>query len=134
MATHHGPDLSYLVMDFDSNGWPQSGRNRALGSIRKGFGFMLGGDQHLATIVNHGIDEQNDAGWSFCVPSIANFYPRAWMPKVEPTIKFEGLQEYTGEYKDGLGNRVSVYAHTNPVSKPEFFQMNSMIECLVMVY
>jgi alkaline phosphatase D len=114
MATHHGPDLSYLVMDFDSNGWPQSGRNRALSSIRKGFGFMLGGDQHLATIVNHGIDEQNDAGWSFCVPSIANFYPRAWMPKVEPTIKFEGLQEYTGEYKDGLGNRVSVYAHTNP--------------------
>jgi alkaline phosphatase D len=121
MATHHGAGLNYLVMDFDSNGWPQSGRNRALSSIRKGFGFMLAGDQHLATIVNHGIDEQNDAGWSFCVPSIANFYPRAWMPLVEPVKKFEGLQEHTGEYKDGLGNRVSVYAHTNPGIKTGIF-------------
>ena len=118
MATHHGPKLNHLYMDFDSNGWPQSGRNRALSSIRKGFGFMLAGDQHLATIVNHGIDEQNDAGWSFCVPSIANFYPRAWQP-VEKTGEnyIEGLQDYTGEYLDGLGNKVNVYAHTNPGPK-----------------
>ncbi len=118
MATHHGPDLKHLYMDFDSNGWPQTGRNNALRSIRKGFGFMLAGDQHLATIVNHGIDEQNDAGWSFCVPSIANFYPRAWQPfKKTGGNHIEGLQEYTGEYLDGLGNKVNVYAHTNPGPK-----------------
>ena len=118
MATHHGPKLKHLYMDFDSNGWPQTGRNKALSTIRKGFGFMLAGDQHLATIVNHGIDEQNDAGWSFCVPSIANFYPRAWMP-FEKTGKnhIQGLQDYTGEYLDGLGNKVNVYAHTNPGPK-----------------
>lgn len=118
MATHHGPGLNHLYMDFDSNGWPQTGRNKALSSIRKGFGFMLAGDQHLATIVNHGIDEQNDAGWSFCVPSIANFYPRAWQP-FEKTggNHIEGLQDYTGEYLDGLGNKVNVYAHTNPGPK-----------------
>ncbi|WP_162183651.1 alkaline phosphatase D family protein [Wocania ichthyoenteri] len=118
MATHHGPNLKHIYMDFDSNGWPQTGRNKALSAIRKGFGFMLAGDQHLATIVNHGIDEQNDAGWSFCVPSIANFYPRAWQP-FEKTGKnyIEGLQDYTGEYLDGLGNKVNVYAHTNPGSK-----------------
>jgi hypothetical protein len=105
-------------MDFDSNGWPQTGRNKALHSIRKGFGFMLGGDQHLATIVNHGIDEQNDAGWSFCVPSIANFYPRAWQPfEKKGDNHIEGLQDYTGEYLDGLGNKVNVYAHTNPGPK-----------------
>lgn len=118
MATHHGPGLKHLYMDFDSNGWPQTGRNRALKSIRKGFGFMLAGDQHLATIVNHGIDEQNDAGWSFCVPSIANFYPRAWQPFVKKgNNHMEGLQDYTGEYLDGLGNKVNVYAHTNPGPK-----------------
>lgn len=118
MATHHGAGLKHLYMDFDSNGWPQSGRNKALSSIRKGFGFMLGGDQHLATIVNHGIDEQNDAGWSFCVPSIANFYPRAWMPfEKQGENHIDGLQEYTGEYLDGLGNKVNVYAHTNPGPK-----------------
>ena len=118
MATHHGPGLKHLYMDFDSNGWPQTGRNKALSAIRKGFGFMLAGDQHLATIVNHGIDAQNDAGWSFCVPSIANFYPRAWIPfeKIGEN-HIEGLQEYTGEYLDGLGNKVNVYAHTNPGPK-----------------
>ncbi|MCF6223161.1 MAG: alkaline phosphatase D family protein [Flavobacteriaceae bacterium] len=118
MATHHGPGLMHLYMDFDSNGWPQTGRNKALSSIRKGYGFMLAGDQHLATIVNHGIDEQNDAGWSFCVPSIANFYPRAWMPFDKfGKNHIEGLQEYTGEYLDGFGNKVNVYAHTNPGPK-----------------
>ena len=118
MATHHGPGLKHLYMDYDSNGWPQTGRNKALRSIRKGFGFMLAGDQHLATIVNHGIDEQNDAGWSFCVPSIANFYPRAWMPFEKTGGNYiEGLQDYTGEYLDGFGNKVNVYAHTNPGPK-----------------
>lgn len=118
MATHHGPGLKHLYMDFDSNGWPQTGRNKALSSIRKGFGFMLAGDQHLASIVNHGIDSQNDAGWSFCVPSIANFYPRAWMPfEKTGNNHIEGLQDYTGEYLDGLGNKVNVYAHTNPGPK-----------------
>ena len=33
--------------DMDSNGWPQSGRNRALAAIRKGFAFHVAGDQHL---------------------------------------------------------------------------------------
>tara|TARA_B110000037_G_scaffold223172_1_gene303230 strand:+ start:10302 stop:12884 length:2583 start_codon:yes stop_codon:yes gene_type:complete len=118
MATHHGPTLNHLYMDFDSNGWPQTGRNKALSSIRKGFGFMLAGDQHLATIVNHGIDEQNDAGWSFCVPSIANFYPRAWKPTEKKGANYiNGLQDFTGEYLDGLGNKVNVYAHTNPGPK-----------------
>ena len=118
MATHHGPNLQHLYMDFDSNGWPQRGRNKALGTIRKGFGFMLAGDQHLATIVHHGIDDQNDAGWSFCVPSIANFYPRAWQPFEEKGENhIDGLQEYTGEYLDGFGNKVNVYAHTNPGPK-----------------
>ena len=118
MATHHGGGLKHLYMDFDSNGWPQTGRNKALSAIRKGFGFMLAGDQHLATIINHGIDEQNDAGWSFCVPSIANFYPRAWQPSDKKGGNhIEGLQDYTGEYLDGLGNKVNVYAHTNPGPK-----------------
>jgi phosphodiesterase/alkaline phosphatase D-like protein len=118
MATHHGAELKHLYMDFDSNGWPQTGRNKALSAIRKGFGFMLAGDQHLASIVHHGIDGQNDAGWSFCVPSIANFYPRAWQPFENKGKNYiQGLQDYTGEYLDGFGNFVNVYAHTNPGPK-----------------
>jgi hypothetical protein len=113
-ATLHGADLMRLHADLDSNGWPQSGRNRALEAFRKCYAFMYGGDQHLSIVLQHGIDTWNDAGWSFTVPSIANFYPRAWVPLGEPNQPVPNGVEYTGEYKDGLGNHITVYAHTNP--------------------
>lgn len=114
VATNHGPNLMRLIADYDSDGWPQSGRNRALHELRKGFSFMLCGDQHLATIVHHGIDDYNDAGWSFCVPSIANFYLRAWWPQSTGRNRVDGMPEYTGEFRDGFGNRVTMWAATNP--------------------
>jgi alkaline phosphatase D len=118
LATHHGGKLGYLVADYDSNGWPQSGRARALHEMRRGFAFMLGGDQHLSTIVHHGIDGFDDAGWSFCVPSIANFYPRAWNPPNGRAVKDDAwpadMPDYTGRFHDGFGNHVTVYAATNP--------------------
>ncbi|MCK5272019.1 MAG: alkaline phosphatase D family protein [Sedimentisphaerales bacterium] len=117
MATHHGGNLQYLVADYDSNGWPQTGRNKALHEFRRCFAFMIGGDQHLATITHHGIDTWNDAGWSFTVPSIANFYPRAWWPKTPIRNHIEGMPDYTGECLDGLGNHVTVWAATNPDKK-----------------
>ena len=114
VATLHGGGLMRLVADYDSNGWPQTGRNKALAAIRKAFGFMIGGDQHLATLVHHGIDDFNDAGWSMCVPSVVNFYPRAWVP-LKPARNFKpGMTDHTGEFLDGFGNHVTVHAHTNP--------------------
>ena len=114
-ATHHGGKLTPLVADYDANGWPQTGRNRALGEIRRAFGFMIGGDQHLATLIHHGIDTWNDAGWSFLVPSIANLYLRAWMPDRQPHRTLApGMPPYTGEHVDGFGNKITVWAATNP--------------------
>jgi len=100
--------------DHDTNGWPVQGRNKALREIRKSFAFMIGGDQHLATIVHHGIEDFDDAGWSFCVPSVANFYPRSWIPDIAPVKPIPGLPEYTGGYHDGFGNKVTVWAAANP--------------------
>lgn len=114
MATHHGPGLSYLVADYDSNGWPQTGRNKALDIFRRCFAFHLGGDQHLSSIVHHGIDGWGDAGWSFVVPSVANFYPRAWLPSEAGKNREEGAPEFTGDHLDGFDNHVTVYAATNP--------------------
>lgn len=114
MATHHGGNLAFLLADLDSNGWPQTGRNKALDALRKCFAFHLGGDQHLATIVHHGIDDHRDAIWSFCVPSVANFYPRKWDPKVEGKNRPKGSPTWMGDHVDGLGNKVTVYATTNP--------------------
>jgi alkaline phosphatase D len=113
-ATNHGGDLMYLVADYDSGGWPQTARNKALDAMRRGFAFHLCGDQHLATLIHHGIDAWDDACWSMAAPSIANYYMRAWWPKKPGIPLAEGMPKYTGRYFDGLGNRISVWAATNP--------------------
>ena len=101
-------------IDLDSNGWPQAGRNRALRAIRKSFAFMIAGDQHLATVIHQGVDEFGDAGYSFCVPSIVNHYPRYWQPTWPASAAIDGPLEGLGDYFDGLGNRITMVAHANP--------------------
>lgn len=110
----HGTRDNRLYADLDANGWPQTGRNKALEEIRKGFGFMLAGDQHLATIIHHGVDDWNDAGYSFCVPSIANLYLRWWDPLEEGKNRQPGQPEYLGEFEDGFDNKVTMHAVANP--------------------
>ncbi len=110
----HGTWDNRLVADLDSNGWPQHERNRALAEIRKSFSVMIAGDQHLGTIIHHGIDEWNDAGYSMCVPSIANLYLRWWAPFEPGQNRVPGMPEHTGEFKDGFGNRITLWAVANP--------------------
>ncbi len=114
LATHHGARLERIYADLDSNGWPRSGRRRALEILRKGFVFHLGGDQHLSSLVHHGLDSFEDAGYSFVVPSIANFYPRAWHPETPGLDRARDAPPWLGRHMDGLGNRVTVHAVTNP--------------------
>ena len=103
-----------LAADLDSNGWPQSGRDRALREIRKGFALMISGDQHLATVVHHGVDDWEDAGYSFAVPSIVNHFRRWWRPLEPPRDVPEGELEYSGRFLDGFGNRITMEAYANP--------------------
>ena len=110
----HGGENGRLAMDLDSNGWPQSGRERAVRAIRKAFALHIGGDQHLATIIHHGIDEWNDSMYSFCVPSICNYYARWWSPLKLDGKRIESLLPHTGEYLDGFGNRITMHAYVNP--------------------
>ena len=110
----HGSRKNRLHADLDSNGWPQTGRNKALREFRKAFAFMLAGDQHLGTIVHHGVDEWNDSGYSFCVPSIANLYLRWWAPLAPGKNREEAMPEYLGEFLDGFGNKVTMLAVANP--------------------
>ncbi len=110
----HGAEQMRLVADYDSNGWPQTGRNRALRKFRKAFATHISGDQHLATIIHYGVDVWNDACWSFCVPSIANFYPRSWIPLEPGKNRKNGMPDHTGEFLDGLGNKITVWAVANP--------------------
>jgi hypothetical protein len=114
----HGKTGGRLHADLDSNGWPQTGRNKALAGMRRAFAVHIAGDQHLGTIFHHGIDDWEDANYSFCVPSIANLYLRWWAP-LEPGENLQpGMPEYTGRHFDGFGNRVTCWAAANPSEEP----------------
>jgi len=114
----HGQNNARLLADLDSNGWPQSGRARALREIRRCFGFHIAGDQHLATVIHHGVNSWEDSGFSFCVPSIVNYYGRWWWPLEKSAGRLpHNPLEFAGRYYDGLGNLVTMHAYANPTEE-----------------
>jgi alkaline phosphatase D len=112
------PTTGELDKDLDSNGWPQSGRKAALQELRRGFMVHIAGDQHLASAIQHGIDEYGDAGWSQCSPAIANVYTRFWNPDYPPLEGLPLAQPFSGNYEDGFHNKLTIHAVANPVENP----------------
>jgi hypothetical protein len=118
-AVHlHGSRENRLLADLDCNGWPQSGRNAALTEIRRALASHLCGDQHLAVVVKHGIAEFRDGPYGFTNPSIMNSYYGRWW---EPEDKRPGANPipgsplpWTGDYLDGLYNKITMLAYANP--------------------
>jgi hypothetical protein len=105
-----------MFADMDSNGWPQSGRRRALEVIREARAVMVTGDLHFASLVQQGIDDWEDAGWSFTLPSVSTNTHRFWRPRVEGQNRLPGMPDYTGRYLDGWGNKMTIWAAVNPGS------------------
>jgi hypothetical protein len=103
------------VSDFDSDGWPQTGRNKAVDAIRKAFAIHIAGDQHLGSLTQYGMEAFRDASYAFCVPSISNFWPRRWWPREGGLHRAPDAPKYTGDFFDGFGNRMTVRAVANPV-------------------
>ena len=103
-----------LATDLDSNGWPQTGRNRALQAIRRGFAFHIAGDQHLGSTIQYGVEDWNDSAFALCVPSVSNVWPRRWYPPQPGNNRIQGSAKYSGEFKDGFGNKITVHAVSNP--------------------
>lgn len=100
--------------DGDSNGWPRTPRDRALRVIRRGYAFHVAGDQHLASVVQYGVEADRDGPFAFCVPAVANTFPRRWFPEVEGRDRAPGAEPYLGSFTDGWGNLVRVHAVANP--------------------
>ena len=118
-AVHmHGGVDSRLLADLDCNGWPQAGRDAALRVIRQAWAPHLCGDQHFGVVVKHGIETFGDGPYSFTNPAIINtIYGRWWHPEDEqPGAKpVPGSPlPWTGDYLDGLGNKISMLAYANP--------------------
>ncbi|MHC4122802.1 MAG: alkaline phosphatase D family protein [Planctomycetota bacterium] len=112
-AGEYPPD-DEMTADVDTNGWPHSKRNKALEIIRKAFAFHIAGDQHLGSVTQYGIDKPKDAGFAFCVPAVANVFPRRWFPSKPGLNREPGSPKYTGDFTDKFGNPVTVYAVSNP--------------------
>ncbi len=113
-GVHTRPDQK-LARDLDKNSWPQSGRNRAVDIIRRGFAVHICGDQHLGTTIHYGVDEWEDGSVAFCVPSIAVGHQRVWEPVHPGENHLPGNPDYTGRYFDAFNNRMTVYAAANPI-------------------
>ena len=114
----HGKQSNRLHADLDSNGWPQNGRDKALELIKKAGAVHIAGDQHLPTLIKHGITEFDDGPWAFVVPAIINnYYSRWWWPEDEkPGKNANDLLPWTGQYLDGFNNKITMHAYANPDS------------------
>ena len=116
--TIHGPgeypsdDLP--VADADTNGWPTTGRDRAVRLLAAAGALHLGGDQHLGTVAWYGADAFRDGTVGFTSPAIGNSWPRRWMPSERGLKPAPGAPRYTGDFRDGFNNRVTVLAAANP--------------------
>ncbi len=116
----HGSKENRLHADLDSNGWPQSGRNEALKAIKEANAVHIAGDQHLATVIKHGINAFDDGPWAFVVPaSVNDYYSRWWWPADEQAGEnppADNPLPWVGGYRDGFGNLITVHAYANPDS------------------
>lgn len=118
-AVHiHGSPDARLLADLDCNGWPQTPRRRALEIMRRARAVHLCGDQHLAVVVKHGLSDFGDGPYGFTSPALVNtIYPRWWRPLDEkngPNPVPDSPLPWTGDYRDGLGNCISMMAYANP--------------------
>jgi hypothetical protein len=102
------------VSDFDSNGWPQVGRDKAIRRFRKAFATHIVGDQHLANTSQYGIEDWRDSSFVIVSPATGNIFPRRWWPPEPGKNRKPDSPEYTGDFEDGFGNKVTVYAVANP--------------------
>ncbi len=116
----HGQIDNRLHADMDSNGWPQTGRKKALQAIKKANAVHIAGDQHLATVIHQGIEDHRDGPWAFVVPAIVNnYYSRWWWPEDEQAganRPSDSPLPWTGDYLDGFDNKISMVAYANPDS------------------
>lgn len=107
-----------VYADLDSNGWPRSGRDRALDAMRAAFAVHIAGGGRPGAVFHHGIDEWGDAGYSFSVPPMANTGLCWWAPEIPGKNVVQGGGGSEGKFLDGFGNRMTLEAVANPSGEP----------------
>jgi len=113
-ASAHTDKDGHITKDYDTGGWPKAGRDRAVSLFRKARALIIGGDQHLATLIRLGLETYSDGPVQFCVPAIGNIFWRWFYPRNSGTGPLADPQGYTGDFEDGFGNRFRLLAAANP--------------------
>lgn len=112
--THASTGYGFGLNDRDSHGWPGHRREEAWELLRLSRSFQLAGDQHISTLVHHGIDGPADAGYSFASPAISNFFPRVWDPVHNSGGRTETVSPYKGDFfLNGQGTLPSGQSNLN---------------------
>ena len=127
-STHSGAGFNRIGNDQDSNGWPKVGRDKAVAALRRAYAPHISGDQHLGMTLQHGIDDFNDAVFSFSGPSMLNIFPRIWDPRNPLNGPGDPTVGYRGNWTDKHGNLISVFAAANPDSYYQPIVANSVAE------
>lgn len=111
------------MVDRDSGGWPQGGRDRALTLIAAAGGLVLSGDQHTGSLVRHERPDDPPGGpftgpYQFTVPAAGSSFQRWFEPG--PLPGSHG-QPNTGRWVDAFGHELDVLAVVQPrVSRAAF--------------
>ena len=73
--------------------------------------------------MKHGITEHGDGPYGFTGPALVNtIYGRWWHPideKAGPNPVRNSPLPWTGDFKDGLGNKISMLAYANPENRAD---------------
>jgi alkaline phosphatase D len=105
------PDGAAL-RDFDSNGYPPAARLRAVKLVKAARALLVAGDQHLGSLVRHGITGFADGPVQFTIPAAGS----AWQRWFEPATALPNPEAtpYTCDFTDAFGNHMHVLAVANP--------------------
>tara|TARA_B100000674_G_scaffold107486_1_gene78969 strand:- start:5257 stop:7635 length:2379 start_codon:yes stop_codon:yes gene_type:complete len=95
--------------DMDTNGWPKTGRDKALEALQDSSILFISGDQHMGAVIDV-FDSSNTNYTFYSVPAIANTWPRMWWPDDDGSNNNYPL----GKYTDAFGNKINVRAVANP--------------------
>jgi alkaline phosphatase D len=99
------------MLDWDSNGHPKLQRDRAIELLKKAKAIVLAGDQHLASVVQHGVNDFADGVVQYTGPAGASGWQRWFEPNAELA---NARRKHTGDFVDAFGNKVRVMAVANP--------------------
>jgi alkaline phosphatase D len=103
-----------LATDFDSDGWPQTGRDKAIRLFRKAFAVHVAGDRQPGSTIQYGVEDYRDAGFAIVSRASVNDRYVHWYPPFEGGNRKPGWPKNYGDFEDGFGNRLTVYAVSNP--------------------